>query len=148
MVVTSLRKGYTAAMAILEKLAGFGGAVKGTLERAFGDPAKQRNEDDNSAEGESEHGTALDAAAAWTLLGLAPSATLDEVRTAASTLARVHHPGCTRKDPRDVAALARVAEASELLEEQLLPLLSPKLGGSASAGASSTRLRATARKPR
>ncbi len=129
-------------MAILDKLAGLGGAVKSTFDRTFGEATKVDDDDDVAA-----LPVGLDLAQAWGVLGLTASATLDDVRAASRTLARLHHPGSVRKDAAAAVALARVAEASALLEEHLLPLVPSKVPGPAAA-LTSKRTRATARTPR
>jgi hypothetical protein len=139
-------------MAILDKLAGLGGAVKNTFDRAFGDGGN-RHEDEVDDDDDGEAAAALDVEGAWGVLGLTATATLDDVRAAARALARQAHPATVDKEASALTAFARIASAAELLEEHLLPLSPAVAGSSTSKGSStttptSTRTRATARTPR
>ena len=132
-------------MAILDKLAGLGGAVKDTFDRTFGDPSKNAGDtDDDDDDDDAAAPAVLTVEGAWAVLGIAPSATLDDVRASSRALARAQHPGSVNKDEAATTSLARIAEASELLEEHLLPLAP---GNAAKPGTTptSTRARATAR---
>lgn len=140
-------------MAILDKLVGLGGAVKDTFDRTFGDPSKHADDDANDSDSDDVEAAAaaraLDVPGAWAVLGLAPSSTLDDVRAAASAIARAHHPAAARKDDAGTAALARTAAAAELLEEHLLPLVPNNVAGKPrTTTPTSKRARATARTPR
>ncbi|MDP2344089.1 MAG: J domain-containing protein [Deltaproteobacteria bacterium] len=135
-------------MAILDKLAGLGGAVKNTFDRAFGDTSNDADNIDDDADAAPEV-PGLDVDGAWVVLGLPPSSTLDDVRAASRALARVQHPASMAKDLDAITALGRIAQASELLEEHLLPMVPGSVAPKGTTPTStSTRTRATARNPR
>jgi hypothetical protein len=150
-------------MSIREKLAGLGSAVKEKVGAAFGDPDQQAAERELEAElgltrQEQPSKTSapptppMDEATARRVLGLADSATLDEVRAAAAALSRPAIAGVAASDDVAAGALDRIATAAELLEERLLPLVdaptptSPGPGLPPAGPAPTGRARATARR--
>jgi hypothetical protein len=128
-------------MSLLTRLAGIPSSLKDSWKRTFGD-ADVVLDDDNTDDVVTPATPKLSPEEAFAVLGLPVSATLDQVRQQARSRAHGLHAAVVARDPEASAALERLAQASELAEELLLPALrgsapvSPVSPGSASAAAS------------
>jgi hypothetical protein len=142
-------------MSLLTRLAGIPSSLKDTWKRTFGDGDEGVALDDGGPDELVAPTTPkLSPEEAFGVLGLPVTATLDQVRQQARFRARGLHAAVVARDPAASAALERLVQASELVEELLLPALrgsapvSPGAPSSASASSSTSPLTTPSRRQR
>jgi hypothetical protein len=121
-------------MSFLNKLAGLPASLKDSWKKTFGDVDVETNDDGAGVVDEAAPRAQLSLEQAWGIVGVAPGATLDDVRAAARARSRGIHARAAQRDADADNALVQLAAASELLEEHLLPALR----GSAPSSSTST----------
>jgi hypothetical protein len=124
-------------MSLLNRLAGLPASLKDTWKKTFGDGDAAEDVVDHDVD-LTPSGPVVPLEQAWGVVGVKPHATLDEVRAAARARAHGLQAGAARKDAEAIRALEQLAQASDLLEEHLLPALKGSAPSSSAAGSSST----------
>ena len=124
-------------MSLLNRLAGLPAAWKETWKKTFGDGDAAEDVVD-AGDDVAPSRPSLPLEQAWSVVGVRPQATLDDVRAAARARARALQAGAAARDAQAARELEQLALASELLEEHLLPAVkgsAPASGTSSSSDA-------------
>jgi hypothetical protein len=117
-------------MSFLNKLAGLPASLKESWKKTFGDvdvpldvSLGEVGADDGDAGVVRAPRAQISLEQAWGVVGVAPAATLDDVRAAARARGRALHARVVSGDVDTDEALAQLIAASDLIEEHLLPAL-------------------------